>query len=280
MTATESHTSAENSPTLAMRRLGARLRRHREAAGLTREDAAAAIGAHYSKIYRIEAGRSLAKLSDVKELARSCDVSTAEFSDLVRLVGAAKQRGLMDGYRDVVSGELSWLADLESVASEVFTVEVEWMPALVQSPVYSWAILGLIDLPDDVRRKRHEFRAARQKVLLERKPRVDVRVVIGEAALRYAAGGNAVMRGQFEHLRSLAGKGVDIRIRPFSAGVHRWMAGGPFTILNFSDAADPAVVYTEGHLDSRYQELEREVVEYRRIFGDLHDQAIPVKEFE
>lgn len=264
---------------LAARRLGARLRTWREKAGKTQADAATGLMVHESKIYRIESGRALAKPGDIRELSTIYGIPAGEVEGLIRLSRSANEPGLMDGYRDVVSGELSFLADLEAAANEVLIYEAQWMPGLVQSPAYSWAVLGLIDVPDDVRRRRHEFRMARQRVLLGKNPPVRVRVIIEEPALQYAVGNTSVMTQQIDYLLSLAATGVDVRVRPFTAGLHRWMAGGAFTILGFPEAADPSVVYTESHLDSRYMETKREIAEYRKIFGDLYRSAIPVKEF-
>ena len=54
---------------------------------------------------------------------------------------------------------------------------------------------------------------------------------------------------------------------------------GAFTVLDFDNPDDPALVYIETHLGSRYLEQPQQVLEYRRIFQLLHDRAIPIEEY-
>lgn len=55
---------------------------------------------------------------------------------------------------------------------------------------------------------------------------------------------------------------------------------GAFTVLDFDNPDDPALVYIETHLGSRYLEQPQHVAEYRRILKLLHDRAIPIEEYE
>jgi transcriptional regulator with XRE-family HTH domain len=268
----------ERPPSLAQRRVGQRLKGWRERARKTQEDAAAALLVHHTKIYRIESGRTLAKPGDIRELSRIYGIPDGQTEELIHLSRSALKPGIVDSYRDVVSGDLGLLADLEAACSKMRAWDGDLVHGLLQTPAYALAILGTLKESEDVRRKRLNFRLERQRVLMSSDPACDIRIVLGEAALRYAVGSDDVMRDQIDHLVDLSNE-IDIRIRPFSAGPHPWIAGGVFTMLDFPDAADPAVVYTESHLDSRYMETARELAEYRMIFGELYGTSIPVKEF-
>ncbi|MCD5312905.1 helix-turn-helix domain-containing protein [Kineosporia babensis] len=269
----------ERPPSLAQRRVGQRLKTWRERARKTQEDAAAALLVHHTKIYRIESGRTLAKPGDIRELSRIYAIPDVQTEELIHLSRSALKPGIVDSYRDVASGDLGLLADLEAACSRMRAWDGDLVHGLLQTPAYALAILGTLrDQSDEVRRKRLNFRLERQRVLMSSEPACDIRIVLGESALRYVVGSEDVMRDQIDHLVDLSNQ-IDIRIRPFSAGPHPWIAGGVFTMLEFPDAADPAVVYTESHLDSRYMETARELAEYRKIFGELYVTSVPVKEF-
>jgi len=92
-------------------------------------------------------------------------------------------------------------------------------------------------------------------------------------------GGEAVLKAQIEHLCRVAQRdNVEVKVLPFAVGAHAAMAGA-FRILDFDDAEDPDVVYLESHVGALYLEEEAEVEEYRRIFGLISKDAIPVEEY-
>ncbi len=69
--------------------------------------------------------------------------------------------------------------------------------------------------------------------------------VIDEAALRRPIGGAATLRGQIEHLITIAQLShVKIQLLPFRSGGHA-AAGGPVTLLRFPGDQIPGVVYLE-----------------------------------
>jgi hypothetical protein len=71
---------------------------------------------------------------------------------------------------------------------------------------------------------------------------------------------------------------VDIWIIPWEACAHAAMVG-PFTILDFDDPDDPAVVYLETQTGARYLEKPEELDEYRRIFHLVYQKTVPLKEY-
>jgi len=92
-------------------------------------------------------------------------------------------------------------------------------------------------------------------------------------------GGEATLKAQIEHLRSLAQRDyIEIKVLPWAVGAHAAMAGA-FRILDFDDAEDPDVVYLESHVGALYLEERAEVDEYRRIFQLIRKEAVPVQEY-
>ena len=79
----------EAGPTAVRMLLGARLRKLREAAGVSREDAGYAIRGSESKISRLELGRTGCKLRDVSDLLDLYQVSEDERATLLAM---ARQR--------------------------------------------------------------------------------------------------------------------------------------------------------------------------------------------
>lgn len=266
-------------PTFIRRQLGLRLKGARERAKLTQEAAAKALLAHPSKIWRIETGRAPVKPQDVREVCELFGLSAEETESLVRLARATHTPGWVEDYRDAISEELGLLASLEENASRILAFDPNIINGALQTQAYAWEMFQIVDgIDDSVRRRRLEFRMQRQALLLGRKDDPELRFVIGEAALRCVVGTPEVMREQLEHLAQL-GERLDIRVRPFSEGQHLWPSAGSFLMLSFPEPDDPAVVYTETHLDSRYMETAKELAKYAEIFGKLHESSTPIKEF-
>src|SRR6516164_5839450 len=81
--------SERRSPTIRRRRLGAELRRQREAAGITIEVVAEQLECSASKISRIETGHTTATPRDVRDMLRIYGVVGAESDELVQIAREA-----------------------------------------------------------------------------------------------------------------------------------------------------------------------------------------------
>jgi hypothetical protein len=97
--------------------------------------------------------------------------------------------------------------------------------------------------------------------------------VLDEAALRRVPCGRRVMREQLEHLLEITElPNVTLQIVPFDAGPHA-AAGGPFTILRFSEPDVPDVVYLEQLNSAVYLDQPDDVVSYMTVMNQLCVQA-------
>jgi hypothetical protein len=72
---------------------------------------------------------------------------------------------------------------------------------------------------------------------------------------------------------------VDIRVLPWEAGAHPAMRVGSFTILDFHDDDDPAVVHAETHTGARYLEKPDELAEYRRVFDLIYRKTTSIENY-
>jgi transcriptional regulator with XRE-family HTH domain len=254
--------------------LGARLRRLREAAGVSPETACKTIRASRSKISRLELGRTGFKLRDVADLLTLYGVrDDAERATMLALVEHTNADSWWQEYADVVPAWLEDYLDLEQAATLIRAYEVAYVPGLLQTEDYARAVLwsGRTALPDlDVERQ-VQLRVRRQQVLDRAEP-VRLWAVIDETALRRPVGGDAVMRAQLRHLIEASRlPHVNIQVLPLSAGGHP--AAGSLTMLRFSESELPDVVYLEQMLTAVYLNRPADTAHYLDVLNRLAAQA-------
>jgi transcriptional regulator with XRE-family HTH domain len=264
------------SPTIRRRRLGAELRRHREAAGITIEVVAERLGCSPSKVSRIETGRTAAALHDVADMLRIYGVPKSVMEHIVQIARDAKEKGWWAPFSTVLT---SVYVGLESAARSIRTYEQQVVPGLLQSEEYVIAMIraarsGDTDLEIE---QRVHVRMARQSLLTQDDP-IDLRVVLDEAVLSRPVGGDGVMRDQLIRLIEAARlPNVTIQILPFAAGPHAGM-DGPFAILEFEEDEDADVVFAENATGGLFLEKAEELRKYRSIFETIRATALDPEE--
>ena len=83
------------------------------------------------------------------------------------------------------------------------------------------------------------------------------------------------MRNQLARLVELSElPNVELRIVPFSIGIHEGLTSGPFTILRFPRArggreGEPSIVYTEGITGALYLDKPHEVERYEAVLRHI-----------
>ncbi|GFJ91409.1 hypothetical protein Prum_050510 [Phytohabitans rumicis] len=120
------------------RRLGAELRRLREAAGLTGDQVIARVGwASASKLSRLENGRSRPDLGDVLDLLDLYDVTGSTREDLIAVTrDAGNTRGWLRSY-PVMTQRQRGYAELEAGCAEIFEYGPVILPGLLQTAEYT-----------------------------------------------------------------------------------------------------------------------------------------------
>src|SRR5215831_16701365 len=122
--------------------LGARMRRFREASGITCAAAGYAIHGSHSKISRMEMGRSGFKRRDVADLLTLYGVhDEIERDDLFTLVDKANSPGWLHQYLDVLSSPAEIRLELEQCASVIRCYENQFVPELLQTEEYARALI-------------------------------------------------------------------------------------------------------------------------------------------
>jgi transcriptional regulator with XRE-family HTH domain len=265
-------------PTGRRRRLGAELRRLREAAGLTIDRVAEALECSQSKVSRIETGQVSATPRDVRDMLELYRVDDAQREAMVQIAREARQRGWWQKFLDVPDGVPAYVG-LETAATSIDIYMSLIVPALLQTADYARAIIGSVrpDLPGKEIDRRVELRMSRQTLLDQDNPPA-LRVLLDDTVLRRPVGGPAVMRAQLRRLLEDTGRPtVTVRVLPIGLGAHAGM-DGPFTIFGFPAPAEPDVVALDSAADALYLESAEDLGRYRRVFELLLPAALPPEE--
>ncbi len=269
--------SGAGGPTALRIMLGAQLRRLREAKRITLEDAGYAIRASGSKMSRLETGRVGFKSRDIADLLSLYGVmDEQEREALQELARQASAMGWWHDYADIMPAWFEPYVGLEEAASSIRCYETQCVPELLQTADYARAIAILAHpggSADEIER-RVSLRMARQAVLT-RPTSAHLWLVLDEAALRRPVGPPEVMRGQLQHLIEVAERpNVSLQVIPLTTGGQA-AAGGPFTVLRFSEPDLPDVVYLEQLTSALYLDKRETVDHYLAVLERLCVEALP-----
>ena len=251
--------------------LGAQLRRLRETAGVTRDNAGYHIRASGSKISRMELGRVSFKERDVTDLLELYGAAaTAERDKLLQLTREANATPWYQKFQDVVPDWFHVFVGLEEAAQLIRVYEVQFVPGLLQTEEYARAIItqGAAGMDDDEVDRRVALRMGRQKLLTRDNP-PRYWVIMDEGALRRPMGGRDVHVAQIERLIDLVGEpNITLQVMPFRYGGHA-ADGGAFTIMRFPETDLPDVVYMEYLTGAHYIDKPEEVERYAAVMERL-----------
>ncbi len=263
-------------PTVLRMILGSQLRRLREAAGVTPDQAAWELRASRSKISRMEHGRVKFKDRDVADLLTLYGVTEEKLR--ARMLASARDAnapGWWSKYGDLLPDWFEEYLGLEGAASVIRTFELQFVHGLFQTEAYARAVtlLGRKTAPAGEIDRRVSLRIKRQDILASPEP-PQVWSVMDESVLRRPVGGRAVMRAQLNHLEEMTClPQVTIQVIPFGGGGHA-AAGGSFTLLRFAEPELPDVVYIEQLTSALYLDDRQDIDHYLEVMNDLSTEAL------
>jgi transcriptional regulator with XRE-family HTH domain len=267
----------DRSPTVRRRRLGIELRRLRETAGLMIEDVATHLECSSSKVSRIETGKAVPRVRDVRDMLELYDVTDTQSDLLLTIVREAQQKGWWTDYEDVLPAAFETYVGLEAEASSLRTFQ-HHVHGLLQTEDYARAMLRGAHLSEsDGVERLVALRMRRQDMLTKPNP-IELWAVIDEAALHRLMGGAEVMRGQLARLVELADlPNVTLQVLPFAKGAHAGVIGA-FTLIEFPDPTDNDVVYVDSPAGNIYLEKDKDLRRYTLVFDHLRAAALPPDE--
>ncbi|MCX4826413.1 DUF5753 domain-containing protein [Streptomyces sp. NBC_01142] len=229
--------------------LATRLKTLREAAGVSRAEAAKALGAHAATVRRIELAETSLDEGQVHTLLTAYGACATEIGEFLGQLATANLPGWWHRWRSVMD---PWQLDLMSVESAARIIRV-WEPALIPALLRTSAYARAVD---DVRRpdlssadkdRRAELLFARQERLREQNTRIWA--LMSATALATSVGGESVMAEQRQALREAVQRpDVTLQIHPLEAPFHV-MSGMPTVTLYRVDVPEiPDHVVREGGL--------------------------------
>jgi transcriptional regulator with XRE-family HTH domain len=265
---------SEPSPMLRRRQAGIRLRQLREAAGKSLTEVAAYLECSAAKVSRVETGRLLARIPDVRNMLDLYGVSDADRAELLDLVRESREKGWWHGFTDMLDESYSQFLGLEHSAMQIWQYEEYLVPGLLQTRNYAYAITAnRPDVPEDRAERIVQLRMARQQQLLQRPEAPNLHFVLDESVLhRVAALGSTTGREQLDHFGELAERPyITLQILPYSAGVACHIS---FTIFGFADPADPKVVHIDGLSETILDSRVKTIGEYTTNFDVARSIAL------
>ncbi|GAB3484147.1 DUF5753 domain-containing protein [Amycolatopsis cihanbeyliensis] len=197
-------------------------------------------------------------------------------AEMVEIAKDGRKRGAMRRrYDDVLPKRLAEYYELEDEADTISLLEGEFVPGLVQIKEYARALIASYSphvRPEDVDRLL-DIRMTRQQRVTAGDP-LKLRILLGEAALHTQVGGPRVLREQLEHLLDLTSnyETIETRVLPWVVGA-RPALGRNFTILEFPDPDDPAVIFAESVSYFVLEDEDDEVAAFQTAYNQLWELA-------
>ncbi|MFF0116189.1 helix-turn-helix domain-containing protein [Streptomyces prasinus] len=256
-------------PTARQARLGAELRKLREAAGLKATEAASLLGVNSVQMSQIESGIAGVSEERLRRLAAHYACDDQELITGLVAMATERKQGWWEEYRGVLPNAFLDLAELEHHAGFRWDVDFLHIPGLLQTEDYSRALFSYVnpEFPKGEVERWVEHRM-RRRVIIDRADPIPYAAVIHEGALRIRVGDRVAARRQLARVLDISeADHVTVRVIPFDldgfggAGSAMVYAGGAVPELDtvVRDGPNgPALIDDEARL-ARYRTLFRRV---------------------
>ncbi|WP_290050539.1 helix-turn-helix domain-containing protein [Amycolatopsis solani] len=257
-------------PTARRMILGSQLRRLREEAGITRQQAGYNIRGSESKISRLELGRVGFKERDVTDLLTMYGVEdSTERQTFLDMVKQSNEPGWWRRFGDTMPNWFTDLVGLEEAAARIQIWEPIYVSGLLQIEPYARAIFshGRPEMADERVDQLVALRMRRQK-MFSRPDAPRVWMVLDESVLHRPIGGVKVLKQQIEYLLEMSAlPHVSVQVLPYTrSGLS---AEHAFSLLRFGEPELPNIAYIEYLTGAHYIEKREEIEKYSRALDML-----------
>ncbi|QNS09479.1 helix-turn-helix domain-containing protein [Streptomyces xanthii] len=266
---------AAQGPMVKRRKIGRELQTLRETSGLTIEEAGAAIGRSDSTISRIENGKRDVQLIELKGLLEAYEAPAETREALINLLSATPEETWWTVFD--LPPNLDTYVGLEAEADTLRVYVLGAVHSLLRTEEYARAVLRGTSpsAPAGEIEDLLKFHMQRQQVLKRDSGALDLIVVLDEACLWRQVGGLDCQREQLKHLIQLAEEmpNVVVQVLPYSKGAHTAVTGA-FTILDFPDPTEPAVVYVDSPAGNLYLQKAKDTRRFDQSHSRLRGMAL------
>ena len=181
----------------------------------------------------------------------------------------------MQQYENELPEQYTTYISFEADARSVRNYESLFVPGLLQTEDYARAVIrGVLALASDEEVERRVEARMQRQALPKKKNPLRLWAILDEAVLHRRVGGSAVMAEQLQALADAARQPhITLQVIPFSSGAHAGMPGS-FVVMDFPDAADPALVYIDSMAGDLFLEREPDVRRFTITFEHLQATAL------
>lgn len=287
----DTQVAARRGPTFRRRALGKELRRLREKAGLTIQQAVAGLGFSDTKLGRVETGHNnLPRVEDLEKLLDRYGVDDIDDRDaLLVLHRDSLSRDPYIPYRDTMPSGMSLYAGLEADARAMRAWQPSYVFGLLQTEGYMRSMFltgkSVEETTTAFVENNIRLRLERKRLITREDSPLSLRVILDESALRRMIGGPEVMKEQYEEIERLAQQdNVTVQILPQKLVCYR--ADINFAVLDFDSSVAPivqsdisgAITVTDKEIDvwkhsQRFDAMRAEALGPSATAGFLHQLA-------
>lgn len=262
-------------PTVRSRRLGAALKRYRQAAKLDQLAAAEVLGVDPARVSRIESGLVTARILEIRVLLNAYGVEDPEVRNkLEDLAKRSKHRGwwlehaahLRPDYLDHIA--------LEDDATYIREWQPVLVPGLLQTPGYAEAVIAAT--PHYIAPERI---AQLVKVRVRRQAKIEeggatYAVIIWEAVIAHPVVSVDIHREQLSTILEVGKrKNVTVQVLPFSAGAVAGLTD-PFSSFSFESEPIVEAVTLENLRGTSVLEAPEDLAAYANAHEHLRSAAL------
>jgi transcriptional regulator with XRE-family HTH domain len=262
-------------PTVRSRRLGAALKRYRQAAKLDQPQAAEVLGVHQTRVSRIESGHVTARIIEIRVLLSAYGVDDPEVRNkLEDLAKRSNHRGWwLEHAAHLRPDYLDFIA-LEDDATYIREWQPVLVPGLLQTPAYAEAVIA--STPHYIAPERV---AQLVKVRQGRQAKIEeggaaYAAILWEAVIRHPLMSVEIHRAQLSAiLEAGKRKNVTVQVLPFSAGA---VAGSTYAFSSFSFESEPTVeaVTLDNLRGASVLEAPEDLAAYANAYDELRSAAL------
>ncbi|MDX3248586.1 DUF5753 domain-containing protein [Streptomyces sp. ME18-1-4] len=261
-------------PTARQARLGAELRRLRDAAGLKATAAAALLGVSSVQMSQIESGIAGVSEERLRRLAANYTCSDGALIDALVAMATDRTRGWWEEYRGVLPAAYLDLSELDHHATFRHDVAVIHVPGLFQTEDYARALFSYMnpEFPNSEVEHRVRHRMQRRVVIEGPRP-LPYETVIHEAALRIRVAGRSASRAQLTRVLELSeARHISVRVVPF--GLDDFAGAGSAMVYVGGSVSRLDTVVRDAPHGTGFVDSEAQLEHFRKLFRKVQGESL------